>query len=148
MGGPVPVRVPVPVPVLHSVGSSPPGPLRSFWFWWRATWLGRPPGPVARPRSGPGPSLSPCPAQFRPQPPPGRFVVCIMSRIKLINKQLYMVCFNGAAKIGPSCRDARQVCDYLWDTGRKVNNNKGLTGKPTSGDPAADSYLRSKPNLF
>ena len=67
VGGPVPVRVPVPVPVLHSVGSSPPGPLRSFWFWWRATWLGPPPGPVAWPRSVPvpvpGPVSAPAPAQ-------------------------------------------------------------------------------------
>ena len=92
-------------------------------------------GPVAR--SGPVPSrlsLSRCPAPVSMSPPcrssvgpapaPTQTVCCLHHVLDKINKQLYMVCFKGAAKIGPSCRDARQVCDYLWDSGRKINNNK------------------------
>ena len=94
-GGPVPVPVKVPVKRI------------TYAVW---------PVSVSPPCRG---SVGPAPA-----PAPGHTVCCLHHVLVYINKQLYMVCFKGTAKIGPSCRDARQVCGCLCDFGRKDSNKK------------------------
>ena len=126
---PVLVEISVPVPVLPVMARVLVARSRSRS---RSRRLTCPPllVPVARSRSRsrqrrsihavwPASMSPPCRSSVGPAPAPAQTFCCLLHVLDKIHKQLYMVCFKGAAKIGPSCRDARQVCGYLWDSGRK-----------------------------